>query len=56
MISQTSLCDQAYYLWSDKMTALLQSQQWDQLGIDNITIDNITIDNITEGIESLGKL
>ncbi|MCJ2543090.1 DUF29 domain-containing protein [Thermostichus vulcanus] len=45
MTAQTSLYDQDYYLWSQKMANLLRSQQWDQLDIDNIA----------EEIESLGK-
>lgn len=51
MIAQTSLYDQAYYLWSEEMAALLRFRQWDQPDIDNITINNIT-----ERIESLNKL
>lgn len=45
MTTQASLYDQDYFLWSQKMAALLRSQQWDQLDTDNIA----------EEIESLGK-
>jgi len=39
-----NLYNQDYYLWSQKMAALLRSQQWDQLDFENIA----------EEIESLG--
>ncbi|MEN9226126.1 MAG: DUF29 domain-containing protein [Thermostichus sp. HHBFW_bins_43] len=45
MTAPTSLYDQDYYLWSQKMAALLRNKHWDELDIDNIA----------EEIESLGR-
>ncbi|MDX2270807.1 MAG: DUF29 domain-containing protein [Cyanobacteriota bacterium] len=45
MTAQTSLYNQDYYLWSQKMAALLRSHHWEQLDIDHIA----------EEIESLGR-
>ncbi len=45
MTSQTSLYDQDYYLWSQRMADLLRNKHWQELDIENIA----------EEIESLGR-
>jgi hypothetical protein len=45
MTTQTSLYDQDYYLWSQKMATLLRAKNWHELDIENIA----------EEIESLGR-
>jgi len=45
MTVSASLYEQDYYLWSQKMAALLRNKHWDELDIDNIA----------EEIESLGR-
>ncbi len=45
MTTQTSLYDQDYYLWSQKMATLLRAKNWHDLDIENIA----------EEIESLGR-
>ncbi len=45
MTTQTSLYDQDYYLWSQKMATLLRAKNWHDLDVENIV----------EEIESLGR-
>ncbi len=45
MTTQTSLYDQDYYLWSQKMATLLRAKNWHDLDVENIA----------EEIESLGR-